>query len=444
MKSTNYLRISVLTIILMALVNCAAIANEPLVDEGYSLVQLYKAALDHAEQIGIASQSVALADYVRRQALSVLKPRLTAAGAYTRYSEEKNVSGVNLQPEWDGSYGLTISQSFTLNGRELTALRIAEQSIEKNRSDLASVQEAYLFSVASAFYDVAKAQQTLIIAETNVKRLKTHRDAVTVRLELADVTKTEMFRTQAELATAEANLIQADNQLKDARAFLARLTGLNELRKIRETTTCAAVPAAIDDLSVLKNRALANRPELKSFALTQAIAENEVKYAKGAYWPRLDIQGSWMRLEQKPEPAFDESIYAGATLTVDLFDGGLRRSIIGEARIRQRQAILRRKDAEKDIFIQVEQAWRAWQTQQGIIKSFESELNYSRENYNAVAKLFKHGMANSVDVMDANTVLVTSQRKLSDARYDLQLAALAIQRATGTFLTGIKPAIGIQ
>jgi outer membrane protein len=52
-----------------------------------------------------------------------------------------------------------------------------------------------------------------------------------------------------------------------------------------------------------------------------------------------------------------------------------------------------------------------------------------------VLKQFQHGVANSVDIMDANTLLVTAERQFSDADYTYQLAILKLNRSQGVFLS---------
>ena len=44
---------------------------------------------------------------------------------------------------------------------------------------------------------------------------------------------------------------------------------------------------------------------------------------------------------------------------------------------------------------------------------------------------FRYGMADSVDMMDANTLLVTTERKLSEADYSLTHSILKIIRTQG-------------
>ncbi len=417
---------------------CSPLSAQP-DGKAYTLDQLYQAALKHAEKIGIAEEEVAVAKYIRKQALSVLVPTLTTFGNYRYYSEKKEAGGSLIQPQWDSSYGVALGQSFTLNGRELTAFKIAEQSIKKSDYDLRSAKEIYLYNVASAFFDVAKSQQAVQIVQANVKRLTTYKDAVSTRLKLGDVSKTELFRTEAELAGANAELLKSQNVQKLARAFLARLTGVEMPFSIVEPAISAAQPE-ITDLNELKNRAFDHRAELKSNAENEAIAAKQISYVKGAYWPRVEISGSYTFLDQDPDSEFvlEDSASIGASLTWDIFDGGLRRSQVGEARSRHKQARLTLEDAKRDVAVEVEDALLNWQTQQSVIASFESSLRYAQENYDASIRLFENGMANSVDVMDANTLLVTSQRQLAEARYNLQLAVLGIERSTGMFLSAIE------
>jgi outer membrane protein len=407
------------------------------VKKEYDLNDLYSSALKHAELIGIAKEAVAIAEFTRKQALSVLIPSATAFGNYQHYNEKKEAYDSLIQPEWDGAYGITIGQSFTLNGRELTALRIAEQGIEKSNYDLDTAKETYLYNVASAFFDVAKLQQAILIAEANVVRLTTYKNAVATRLKLGDTSKTELFRTEAELSNANALLLETKNRQKLAKAFLARLTGLKMPFEIKEPQISKTRLKATE-LIGLKEMAMNNRVELKSYSTAESISAKQVDYAKGAYWPRLGWEGSWMSLEQEPEPMLKESAWLGANITLDVFDGGLRKSQVSEARARQKQAQLALDDAKNNIGIDVERAFLNWQTQQGVIESFESQLRYAKENYDASVQLSEHGMANSVDIMDANTLLVTAEWQLAEARYNLQLAILGIERSTGIFLTAIE------
>jgi outer membrane protein len=127
----------------------------------------------------------------------------------------------------------------------------------------------------------------------------------------------------------------------------------------------------------------------------------------------------------------------GFRIDVPLFDGGLRKADIKETLAKKRQVDLALKDLLKQISIEIDQAYLQLMNADSVIKSLNDQLKFANENYNAVSKLFKYGLANSIDVMDANTLLVTSEKHLSDARYSYQLSILRLKRAKGVFLNSI-------
>ena len=96
-----------------------------------SLPDLYRLALKRSESIKISEEDLYIAKKLREKAFSVLVPRLSAFGGATQFSERKIVLGSVLQPDWAASWGLTLGQSFTLNGKELIAFRMTEKNIQK-------------------------------------------------------------------------------------------------------------------------------------------------------------------------------------------------------------------------------------------------------------------------------------------------------------------------
>jgi len=198
-------------------------------EKTYSLDDLYQIALKRSERIKISEEDLYITERIKEKALSILVPRFSAFGNYTRYNEEKTAAGTTtlIQPESTTAWGVRFDQSFTLNGKELIALRITEDSIEKSKYDLDAVKEEYLFYVASAYYDVLKAAKVIDIANANVDRLETHRNAVNIQMKIEAVTKTALYRAEAELSKANAALIDTKNRLRLAKTVLSRIVGLD-------------------------------------------------------------------------------------------------------------------------------------------------------------------------------------------------------------------------
>ena len=415
----------------------------------YSLNEIYRLALARSEQVGISEEDLFLARLTRKKAFSVLFPELSTYGTYTRYllnesfadffsgSEGEESFGGFASPESSTTWGLQLSQRFTLNGKELIALKITEDTIEKSEYDLFAVKEEFLFGVAAAYFNVLKAEKTFDIAEANVVRLTTYRDAVDVKLRLEEVLKTDMFRAEAELSNAKAELLAVENQLKYARAVLIQLTGVESDYGVSDA---GSFPDPTEDhgVSELKAVAYEHRAELKSVEKQQIIAEDQVRYYRSEYWPTVSISGSYSKTEQSPSDALalsNEDLSVGLTLNFSLFDGGLKKAQVGEALAQKRQADLGYRSVKKQIDLEVEQAYLSVFSAKSMLGALKDQVLYARSNYDAVLKQFQYGTANSVDIMDANTLLVTAERQLSDADYTYQLAILKLNRSQGMFLS---------
>ena len=403
----------------------------------YSLGDLYRIALERAEKIKLTEEDLYIAKTGKEKALSLLLPRLSAFGNYTKYSEEKyNATGTLLQPNTATSWGLRADETLSLSGRELTALNISRENIVKSQYDLYAIREVYLLSVASAYYDVLRAKKSLEITESNLERLTKYRDAAEKRLKVGEVTKTVLLRAKGELSGARSDHVKAKNALELAKSVLARTVGIEGDFQIKESLS--------EDINIspetsFQELAYKGRADLKSLEVQKRMAEEQVQYTKGAFWPTLSVSGAYVSADQSPstQTLVKESTYGLLSLNFPFFEGGLRRAEVKEARAKERQSALIYEDYKKSIGIEVQSAYLDLVTQKGILKFLEDQVVYARDNYNAVAKQFEFGLAQSLDVMDANTLLVTSERNLAEAVYNYQAAILKMKKATGTFLKTI-------
>lgn len=432
-------------LILLLRVNCYAVE--------YSLEDLYRIALERSERIKISEEDLFIAQNGKDKAVAALMPKLSGFGNYIKYSEAKfSSTGSVIQSDFSESWGVRLDQSFSLSGRELTAFNISKENIEKNRYGLHAVKEEYLLSVSDAYYGALKAKKALEIAKSSVDRLNKYRDAASIRLKVGEVTKTTLLRAEAELSGAQSDEIKAKNALELAKAVLARIVGIERDYTLKDSQQpsvdnllsqepeLAAASCQPEPMNCFKTIALTERVELKGLELQKKIGREQVKYAQGSRWPTLSIEGVYLRRDADPA-SFNlnkKSVYGGVTISIPIFDGGLRGAEVKEAEARQKQAALLYEDKKKSIDIEVESSYLDLITQKGIMEKFGAQVAFAEDNYKAVSKQFEFGFASSIDVMDANTLLVTAERQLSDAEYSYQLSRLKLKRSTGILLKSVN------
>jgi outer membrane protein len=403
--------------------------------EEYTLDDLYRIALARSEILKVAEENLVISEIGKDKALSFLLPRVTATGGITQYSEKKyNSAGSLIQPETGSAWGLRLDETVSLSGRELTALGISKQFVTKSGYDVTAIREDYLLRfVASAYYSVLTARKVLEIADSNLDRLSKYREAAEKRLRIGEVTKTALLRAEGELSGAKSDRLQARNSLELAMAVLARNVGIKEAFTIREG---AASEGEVPALNVFQERAFGMRADLKSLEVQKQIAADQIKYAEGAFWPTVSVSAGYAGAEQYPAAGslVRDSLYAGVGLNFPFFEGGLRRAEVSEAKARERQAALFYEDMKKGIAIEVQTAYLDLVTQKGILQFLDDQVAFARDNFQAVARQFDFGLSNSLDVLDANTLLVSAETKVVSAVYNYRLALLRMKKATGTLL----------
>lgn len=410
------------------------LVEQAIAQQNLTISDVFSLALKKAEKVKIAEQNIVISKEGQYKALAALLPTITAFGKYTDYTNEKVLNEFIVQPDRSMLWGVSIEEKLSLGGREFTNYAISKDILTKTEFDVVSFKEQYLIRVAQRLYGYLKAKRAVEISESNVQRLKKHRDAVKIRLKVGEVTKTDLLRAEAELSAAEAELISAKNSLKVAKVILAKDAGIEGDFEILETKLND--PYSSLTIDYLKALAKELRPEIKVALLSKEIARKNVKYAIGSYFPTLTISINYQKLDQSPSSQLTnkESTYAIASITLPIFEGGLRRAEVSEAKAKLRQAELQYEDTVKEVFIDVESAYYSYLTFRDTIKSLEDEVAYARDNFNSVMKQYQYGLANSIDVTDANTFLVTAERKLMEAQYNYQLAILRLRQATGTLL----------
>jgi outer membrane protein len=420
-------------IIFISGMNAYGLNTETTEQNKWTLADLYQRALDLSETIKIAEKDFVIAQKDKDRAFSVLVPQITGFGGYTHYDEEKI-----LFPESDWNWGVRFDQSFTLNGKELIALDMAEYRIDKTNLDLDHTRETYLFQVASAYFTLLKAIKREEIAQANVKRLETHREAVLVQLQLENTPKTELYSTEANLSGSRTELVVATNDIFISRAILARLIDLPKGFKL-VTSIGPEIETVEQDIKELQQSALAQREDLQSIKIAHKLSESNIKLSKGAYWPTLSLEGGYTGMESRPDSFTpdEDYLFIGAKINFPIYDGGLRKAEVGQARIRSKQAELLVKDYSKQVSVEVESTYRTLKMTESAIHSLQDKHKWANENFNAVALQFQTGTKNSLDMIDANTLLTESERELAEARYIYSIAFLGFQKAQGIFLENI-------
>lgn len=395
-----------------------------------TLDEAYRLALGSHEAIKIADEGVAQAEASVDKAFSQILPKLTAEGGYTAYSREVKSGAFVIQPEDASRVDVKLTQPIYTGGREWAARSIAHIVSTKSKAGQDAARDNVIRLTARAYFGVLKAEREVEIKTAALKRAEERRKVAAARLKAGEVTKTALLRAESLAAGAAAQLTKASGDLKDAWSFLRRITGA------ADDFIVADPPVKlmnVPDIAVLIKTALDSRSDYKQSVLDERAADEGITYTKSWFLPSLRLEGQYSWREQNPKTTFfqKESVSGAVILSYPIFEGGLRAAELSEARSRLREAEQRRLGLRRDIEVQVREAVDRLEAAGAVLASYGKELSFAEEDSRMVSEQFKYGLATIVDVIDADSALVSAERSLMNATYDYELSKLELKSVTG-------------
>lgn len=422
-------RLTIALIFIMSCSNAAFGEAAPV-----TLQDAYEAALASYEGVRISEENVVQAESRVGQALTYVYPRLNAYGSYTRFNDTLPPEGgaFLFQPLGQIQASLVLTQPLYTGGRTLAALRAAKTMRKSSRSDLTSSKRSIMLGVAEAYYASIRAQKLIEVSRDSLERMERHKK-VTEREAATRRTKaniSSLLRANTLVDQAKINLIRAEDGLRIARQKLNLLTGLPVDRPLSEPPDLS-MPEG--DLRALQDKALTARDDLTSAKYGSEVAREFVTITAGAHRPQVYAEAGMRYQDSHPSTMMDATTYyGGVRIQIPLFEGGLQKAEVSEARSKQRQAELSSVLLKRTIENEVQEAYINCQTVNAVLATARVQQGNARTNFDTVEGLFSEGLVPSLSLIDAQQALSLVEFELVSATYEQQLAILRLQNRMGT------------
>lgn len=435
-----------------------------------TLDEALRIARSQSRELSAAKARRDQADVGIEQAWVALLPNLSAQGRFTH-----NYKQVELDTSSFNTGVLNLAKtiaSTTTNGAELAALNAFQQQILDNTPGPAVIQRqnqldgvlqatvplispsgyfglaaahrsseaaaanfdasdaSALLQVAQSFYAVAGAEE-LVLARHHAVEVarKTTTDAQS-RFDSGVANRVELQRAQLALLRAE----QAEVESADVRAQSQRgLATLLDLREPFRVDPKSALPEISKPAEDLAQDALRLRPEV--IALDRNIAASDAQ-AKAAGWrwaPTLSAFGNYRVFNYSGFSGDRYSWAVGAQLDWLLYDGGARDAQRHLASSQRRESEARLALLRDTVVDDIANAQQSLETRRRALNTAQKSFDLSRETLELVRAQYDVGTATQLDLLQAQDSLVTAEVGVAQARFDLSLATLSLQRSAGLF-----------
>lgn len=396
-----------------------------------SLDECITTALAQHPSLKAGAASVDAAQQRVYQAVSGYLPQVSAVYAanrrYTSIGAQTGTGTSRLNQTFNYyNTGVSFSQMLFDFGRQLDNIRAAQASQESVEADLASQRETVIFQVKQAYFGVLAAQRLVGVAEEALRQSQQHLKLAQSRHEVGFAPRFDVTREQVQLASNELDLLSAQNNVAIARETLRNDMGLDGPLDFDVTDVPEPDVVDIDEAAALA-RAYNGRPEITGLQAQERATTEIVQALRKDYLPNITSNGIYQWTgNQYP---LQENWNIGASVNVALFNGGLTRAQIAEAKanlatLQHNESLLRQSIAleVRQAILNLRQAGRS-------ISVSATGLRQARENLELAEGRYQTGVGNIIEVTDAQASLTKAQAQYVQSIYNYRSSMAALERA---------------
>jgi outer membrane protein len=364
------------------------------------------------------------------QAWAEALPQISVSGGATRSntdSRENPLLDTPARETWSAS--ANASQLLFAGGRVLATTRAARAQIRGAVADYELATQTLLLDVTRAYADVRQAMAIVTARETTVSNLTRLLEYAQAQFDAGIVTRTDVAQSQARLAQARTQLVQAQGTLAAATQAYLRLVG-NPPSRLEAPAPAMGLPT---DLGVALEQAVRTSPVLASAIADTELADANVDVTASSGRARVTLEGGQSigdDFNQDFSETTNDSI--GVRVSVPIFQGGVIRSRTRAARANRAASNLDLAATQRSVQEAVTNAWTGLASARAAVDSAREQVEAAELAYEGVTLEQETGLRSTVEVLDQEQDLLTARIALAQAERELVVAERQMLAATGT------------
>ncbi|KKM03312.1 hypothetical protein LCGC14_1775690 [marine sediment metagenome] len=308
-------------------------------------------------------------------------------------------------------------------------------------------EQELILRVFNRYAAVLYAQDMLALATMKKSAYAEQRQADIYKFKHGESTKTDILESQSRFDLAEADIVEAMDNLNDAKAALNKIVGrpVDDITPLKERFEL--LPLEANKLENLQTLAAEQNVELKIQRYSLDVAKQDLNRGKAAHLPRLDGVMSWNNTVSDTTNTYNQEAVVkslGVQLTVPIFSGGA-----ASAQVRQAQAKLFKAKAEfsdktNQVLLELQQQFNIVSNSKRKLTALTTAVNSAQLLVKATKKSIKAGTRTTVDVLNAESQFIEAKGDLLLARYNYLQSYLNLKKVIGTLGINDLSAVSAQ
>lgn len=318
----------------------------------------------------------------------------------------------------------------------------AAAAAKASKQDLLALQSRLLLDVARTYYRVLESQQQVQVLKQSVNVQQHRLNDIKAKQEAGVARPLDVSQTEAEVANTRVQLVQARNDVKNARAALAYLIGVTRVGGNLDDQF--HIPAKLPSTETLMKVAYRHRYDLKAASDRLTEAWHDLQAAWDEYYPSITLNADYFLHRESFPPDVDWQTMVA--LHLPIFTFGRIHQDVREAWSKVRQAHLAESLLSRDIHKQLTVVLNDLNNNRKRIAGLKIELRAATQAYQQADQEYQAGTATNLERLTALNRELTTKLKLVTAQLNRKTLFLELEQTIGRLAihTVVHPAQALQ
>lgn len=322
------------------------------------------------------------------------------------------------------------------------AVRAQRALLDASSFNRMAIARALRRDITVAYVDWLKARSSVEIVAASEALLRENLRVNESLFGNGKITEDLVLRAKAELLDVEQQKRDAANIASQAQSYFNFLLNRQLLSSIEPTsppTTAAPYDTALEQLWTV---ALDRRPEIAQVEQLRRASGEQASVARKQKWPTLSLgvdagtQGEEYRFG-------DGYNYGTASLvfTWRIFDGGGDTARVHQARVAEKQLVLRQEEIAQQIRLEVQQSSDRLATARDSLATAAARADAARAAFRIASRKRDEGVISQVEFIDARSALTGAELNHNLTRFSVLARRAELEYATSTGEIPLDPGV---
>ncbi|OQY01289.1 MAG: transporter [Bacteroidetes bacterium 4572_117] len=338
------------------------------------------------------------------------------------------------------SYNASLAVSYTLFdgfGRSYN-YKILKETHKLSQLEARQIIENSLLQLFIGYYEVARLTEDELnllafieISENRLLRAKYNYD-------YGQSTKLDILNAEVDLNNDKIKYRNIKKLLANSRHNLNVILG-------RDVNIPFAVDTGITYTSALILEDLISGTKKDNVSLLQVnknieISNYQIKVNKSGWLPTVGVSGSYGYNKLMNDASFSTAnsstngFSAGINLSWNIFDGGMTKTRVQNAKISIENTQILREQTEQNLERDVRNAWEVYQNALFVLQAEGKNVETNKRNFARSEEQYKLGQITSINFRLAQVNLLNASTNLNQAKFDTKIAELVLLQVSGQLL----------